>query len=180
MSGNNSKDIFELMGINRKPFLALLDGKKRQISEVWNTVDFDYSSWRLSSEVYCRCSYAITLTINYKKAFPKSVAPRSAESQKNMFSSKIKCYLKNKECSLLLYWELSPTLRLHAHGVIIGFPAMCERVKKYLSRSIGHVLIKPIDNPDKWREYCEKDLYRNRFIPSMSGQVNKMDLGVKP
>lgn len=169
-------DIFEYLKVNRKPFLSLLDGKQTAIQAIWETVDTDYSCWKLSTEVYCRCSFAITLTINYKKALPKSVATRSAESQKAIIASRIQSYLKNKACNILLYWELSPTLRLHAHGVVISYPAMCERAKKYLARTIGHVLIKPIDNPEKWREYCEKDLLRNRFLPSISGQVHNLDL----
>lgn len=153
------------MAIRKKPF-QLLDETATKISDLREVVCWDHVYSAYPNTNYCGSSWAFTGTINYRKAFPKSLEHRSFLSQKGHIAFRFKRFCKSKPCTILLFWETGAKLRLHTHGVIFGLPSVVDKVNKYWKRVIGHTLLKPIDNPDKWFEYIQKELYRNEIQPT--------------
>lgn len=69
----------------------------------------------------------------------------------------LKSALKSQHFEYKLYIELSPTGRIHGHGWLwinnpIGF--VIHDVHNITNHNT--ICIKPIDNPDKWVDYCTK------------------------
>lgn len=155
-------DIIQTMSIShKKGFVQLLDERMPKIKEVWSSVDEDVSRSRASGPYYCLSSYAFTGTINYKKAFPKSILGKSAIVQHGYIKTKLRNYVNRKitDLTVLLYFDLRPNdLSLHYHGVLFGVNYQINKFNCFFKRNIGFTLIKPIDNPDKWETYCSAKL----------------------
>lgn len=155
-------DIVQSMSAKyKKAFVQVLDERMPKIKEVWSSVGQDVSHSVTSGPYYCLSSYAWTGTINYKKAFPKSILGKSAIVQHGHIKTKLRNYVsrKCKDLTVLLYFDLRPKdLTLHYHGVLYGVNYQINKFDCYFKRTVGFTLLKPIDNPDKWETYCSAKL----------------------
>lgn len=160
-------DIISTMGIkHKKTWFRLLDETTSRRKAIWEAINQDISLSSTSSSYYCLSSYAFNGTLNYDKAFLKPLKDKTARVQISYIKHRINTFIRKHKLDVILYWELSPEkLRLHCHGVVYACPAKQDIFKKFWNRNLGHALVKIIDDPKKWKDYCEKDLHINKYRP---------------
>lgn len=154
-------DIIQSMSIQKKKgFVQLLDERMPKIEALWAFIVEDVSRCLTAGPYYCLSSYAITLTLNYKKAFPKSIKNKAAIVQYGYIKTKLKNYTKRlKNLSVLIYFDLRPRdLSLHFHGVAFGNNCQIEQFNSYCKRVLGYTCLKPIDDALMWKSYCNSKL----------------------
>ncbi len=168
-------DIISTMGIIKKrSFVTLLDETNEKIEPLWKLCESDVNRSALASPYYCLCSYAFTGTINFKKSFPKKLKEKSAIIQISYIRTRVKKYLLKKKIEIALFWELTPkNLQVHCHGVCHGYPAVIEQFSKWWKRVLGYTVIKPIDNVDKWSDYCRKDSSLRLALPTVVSRLRR-------
>lgn len=75
--------------------------------------------------------------------------------------------LKRYTNHYILIPELTFTMRLHYHGIIQSSLTNIIKIKAYLRRRFGHILIKLIKTPLehlRYLTYCKKDWCENQYI----------------
>ena len=113
-------------------------------------------------------SYAITLTFKYLKC----------NSPKGQFRETIQYLTKtlNRSCKYELYPEWRHTTgHIHYHGTI-WIVDMIKYFKQTLPtlKSMGFILIKKIDNKDKWDTYCKKEKHIAEGILGIEIPINSV------
>lgn len=97
--------------------------------------------------------YALTMTFKYLKC----KTPQGQFRETIQYLTKI----LNRSCEFVLYPEWRHTTgHIHYHGTII-IKDMIKYFKSTLPalKGLGFILIKKIDDKDKWDKYCTKEKY---------------------